>query len=684
MTNYLLNAAIEYANKGWKIFPVKKNSKRPHPRLAQDGYKCATNDIGMIKVWWKIDPNANIGLNLEASGLVCLDADTYKKDCSFDDLCKYKNIPQTLQQRSAHGGTHLIFSCDTEDAFPGQIGISIDIKHKGYILLAPSEFEGQKYKWENDHIIAQVPDWLKGALSGSSPRKTEIVNNGSSCELWPPFDLFRALDDASKGIGWYDNVLRSVASMVAQGYSDDKIHSFTDSVTLEGYRITETRGQVQKLIDSARKKGFDDGSVQRLENNLYHLDLSLDRKGDPICNHLNISKILLEHSDWKGTFGFNTFCQTEQVFRALPGETFTSSATLPRLLSDGDYTQICVWLNAHGISNLQKHIVIDAVKHAAMRNSINPVADYLDHCREHCLPPNPDEALDTWLEIYLGVSAETDADWRYLRAVSRISLIQAVARVREPGCKADTVVILEGEQGSGKSSAIRVLFGKDYFGDQLPPMSSKDASSYLKGKWCVELAELEYKRKAEVETIKAFITRTHENYRPAFAREEITLPRTNVFFGTTNATEYLVDETGNRRFLPILTGAIDLLGLLRARDGLWAAAAYAHSKGERHWLDEEISEFAKRITKLRLEQDPWVEIIHEKLPTRKEISINEAFQICFNSAGEKSISTADSRRMSKALLMADWKKDGRFNSGSKRNQTKFVNSLGSIPRWSRQ
>ena len=86
MNSDLMNAAIQYAQRGWKVFPVKQNAKVPHPKLSKGGYKCATNDVELIKVWWTIDPNANIGLNLAETGLVCLNADTYKPDCNFDEL----------------------------------------------------------------------------------------------------------------------------------------------------------------------------------------------------------------------------------------------------------------------------------------------------------------------------------------------------------------------------------------------------------------------------------------------------------------------------------------------------------------------------------------------------------------------------------------------------------------------
>ena len=214
---------------------------------------------------------------------------------------------------------------------------------------------------------------------------------------------------------------------------------------------------------------------------------------------------------------------------------------------------------------------------------------------------------------YLGVKPQSRDDHTYVAAVSRLLLIQAVARAKDPGCKADSVVVLEGEQGTGKSTALRILFSEQYFGDQLPHMTSKDACSYLKGKWGVELAELEFKKKTEVETIKAFISRQSDNYRPAYGREEIEAARTCVFIGTTNRDDYLVDETGNRRFLPIKTGEIDQEALINHRDRLWAAAAHAYDAGEQYWLGPKAAEIAQDQAQQRLEQDPWVETIEEKL-----------------------------------------------------------------------
>jgi len=392
-----------------------------------------------------------------------------------------------------------------------------------------------------------------------------------------------------------------------------------------------------------------------------------------ICNHLNITKILLEHHDWSGVFAFNKFTQTEQVIETTGSKTLGTKGLSSRSVEDGDYTRLSIWLNAHRMTNVQKHIVVDAVKHAAAQRTFNPVDDYLNECMAKYDLNETNQLLDTWMIDFLGVKPSTEDEAIYIKAVSRLSLIQAVARARNPGCKADSVVILEGQQVTGKSSAIRVLFGEEYFGDQLPPMSSKDASSYLKGKWCVELAGLEYKRKAEVETIKAFITRTHENYRPAFGREEVNLARTTVFLGTTNATEYLVDETGNRRFLPVSTHEIDLNGLAAARDQLWAAAAHAYHTNEPYWLADEAALIAEKQANGRLEQDPWVEVIFTRLAHKDEVSISEAFKLCFDNFDVDDLTRAKSSRMGRALLMANWIKNGKFTAGTRRNQVRFVN-----------
>ena len=666
-------AALSYAQKGWKVFPVTPNQKRPLTALAPQGYKNATFDLAIIEQWWTEHPKANIGLNLEASGLVCVDVDSYKENCIFDTYMQTHDLPETLQQRSARGGTHYIFRSPPDSEYPGILGEGVDVKHKGYILLEPSTFEAGAYSWINEITPVDAPDWLLTAKSDSL--KEEHPKTSIASQVFAPrtsLDPSRLKAEASQGINWHSNVLRLVGHMIAKGKPDFEVHATTDDLTLDGYTVAQTRKEVQSMVDGARLKGFGDGLYTQGEMSVVTIKtLQTDRLGKPICNHSNVVTLLTKHPDWENVFVTDAFDRVKKVLKPLPRDGLSSISFIPRQLMDNDYTAVCIWLNDFGITSVQKSTVIDAVQAVCAQQTFNPLMDYFRGIQK--LYPANDNLLDGWMCQFLGVNVSSEDERKYITAVSRLMLIQAVARAKEPGCKADSVIVLEGEQGTGKSTALRVLFSDKHFGDQLPHMASKDASSYLKGKWGVELAELDFKRKTEVETIKAFISRISENYRPAFGREEIEIARTCVFIGTTNSDNYLSDETGNRRFLPVKTTSIDIETLGEHRDSLWAAAAHAYDKGEQYWLMPEVVDIARDQAKQRLEQDAWVERIEQNMVTVTEASIRDAFQKCFPDLAEQNISTSDMRRMSKCLSLAGWLRSGKFNSGSRRNQVRFIN-----------
>jgi predicted P-loop ATPase len=165
-------------------------------------------------------------------------------------------------------------------------------------------------------------------------------------------------------------------------------------------------------------------------------------------------------------------------------------------------------------------------------------------------------------------------------------LVAAVRRVRQPGVKFDTLLVLEGVQGSGKSSVGRMLVPDDqWFTDSLPiGVDPKVTIERTAAKWIVELAELTGIGRRDVETVKAFITRQTDEAREAFARKVTRAPRQFVLLGTTNDDRYLIDGTGNRRFLPIRVlggaGSINLNAIKAVRDQLWAEAAVREAEGE--------------------------------------------------------------------------------------------------------
>ncbi|MBM1220985.1 bifunctional DNA primase/polymerase [Ponticoccus sp. SC2-23] len=158
-------AALAYAHRGWMVFPLGADTKGRSAdgrstHLLPAGHKDASCDLNLIRNWWTRWPDANIGLSLSASGLVAIDADLYKPGCDWYDVSIGKTLPPTFTQASPRGGRHYVFSADKSTKFPGKLCQGVDVKHHGYILLAPSTFEGKPYEVVDDSSPVRCPDWI--------------------------------------------------------------------------------------------------------------------------------------------------------------------------------------------------------------------------------------------------------------------------------------------------------------------------------------------------------------------------------------------------------------------------------------------------------------------------------------------------------------------------------------------
>ena len=214
--------------------------------------------------------------------------------------------------------------------------------------------------------------------------------------------------------------------------------------------------------------------------------------------------------------------------------------------------------------------VRDAVSLLCLENAFHPIRQMLDGLAWDGVP-----RIDRWMMNYLGAD-----DTPFNAAVSRITLIAAVRRIRRPGVKFDQIVVLEGKQGSGKSTAVSILAGPGNHSDQeILTLDAKSQIELLEGVWFYELGEVEGFGRAEVNKIKAFASRTVDRSRMAYAHYSTARPRQAIFIGTTNDDRYLRDLTGNRRFWPVKTATIDLEALRRDRDQLLAEAAFRERQG---------------------------------------------------------------------------------------------------------
>ena len=264
-------------------------------------------------------------------------------------------------------------------------------------------------------------------------------------------------------------------------------------------------------------------------------------------------------------------------------------------------------LERRGLRTVGKELVADAALTVARHLQYHPIRDQL-----RSLHHDGRERLDSWLVRHAGA-----ADTPYSRAVGRKFLIQMVARVMEPGCKADHTLVLSGPQGQNKSTACRVLAGAEYFSDTLPSITGDktDAIRHLQGKWLVELAELAPSRKSEAEDLKAFLSGAIDRVRLPYARFDESFPRQCVFVGTTNDDQFLRDATGGRRFWPVAVGqVIDVEALASERDQLFAEAVAAYDAGEPWWLDREFeAQHAKPVQEAARESDSWADDVAEWL-----------------------------------------------------------------------
>ena len=362
-------------------------------------------------------------------------------------------------------------------------------------------------------------------------------------------------------------------------------------------------------------------------------DLKLDAKGGVRPILANLILFLREHWAWKGVLAFDEF-NARVVIRKRPdwGDELPDAPW-----TDHHESLVRVWFQNEDIAANQSDVG-RAVQAAARSNSFHPVRDYFD-----ALVWDGKPRIDTLLSAYLHAD-----DTPYARAIGPRFLISAVARIYTPGCKVDHVLVLEGPQGKQKSEALRALAVRDaWFTDRLSHVTSKDAAQEMAGVWLIEIAEMEALIRATASSIKSFITRRFDRYRPPFGKHPINRPRQCVFAGSINPVVggYLKDPTGARRIWPVACqGMIDIEALARDRDQLWAEATVRHKAGGKWWLETpELEALATAEQAARYKTDVWKEPIVNWLGKRKDTSVAEVLEHALGFAPREQNRSAEMR-----------------------------------------
>lgn len=321
------------------------------------------------------------------------------------------------------------------------------------------------------------------------------------------------------------------------------------------------------------------------------LKLTTTPKGKTETTIDNALLVLLNDPDIKGKFYFDEFQKKPVVCGDLPWIHFPFRSSI--VWGDTDDAGIRNLLESrYQISSAHK--VHDAIDLAMLQLKRHPVKEYLQGVTWDGL-----KRAETLFIDYLGAD-----DSLYVREVTRKSLIGAVARIMQPGCKHDHILVLVGPQGCRKSTTLAKL-GRSWFSDSLYTVSGKEAYEQLQGYWIIELGEMAATRKAELEQIKQFISKQSDNFRAAYARRTQDHPRQCAFFGSTNDDEFLRDPTGARRFWPV---TVSNIGREKADgltdeivDQIWAEVVVRYEAGEHWYLSNEAEKQAKEIQAIHTE-----------------------------------------------------------------------------------
>lgn len=364
---------------------------------------------------------------------------------------------------------------------------------------------------------------------------------------------------------------------------------------------------IEEVLRSPAEEDFADDLPAEIMRPLF-----MENRGRVEANYRN-TQLAIE----AGAFGvgFDELCQRA----VLRSERLPWTADIGRELNDDLIRIVREWIMHQFGFEPKREDVSDVLFALATKNTFNPVVSYLDG-----LTWDGVARIDRLFPDYFGT-----ADGDYEKTVGRKLMLAAVRRMRRPGVKFDTVPIIEGRQGSGKTSALRVLGGDWHSDAELGRLDGKDSAGVLHGVWIMELGELTAMRKAEVDHLKAFVSRTEDRYRPPYGKTVKTYPRRCVFVGTTNSGSYLRDVTGNRRYLPVSTGAIDLDALRRDRDQLWAEASVVEATGESLVLPSHLWPAAAERQDDRLVNDPWLDRLRLHLassPERTRFSSQELLE----------------------------------------------------------
>jgi hypothetical protein len=619
--------AVRVARCGLPVFPLNPATGKPYlnahmaaalaipePPQGQGGFKFARSDEPSVRAMWAGRPDAQIGIPTgKASGLYVLDIDRKNDKDGFAILAANDWEPDaTYWMNTPSGGRHYYYSIPRDGV--GHWRTDSDVLGKGIDRKGDGGFvRWYGHAWGGEALpLVPPPEWMLSATLGAAGDRRPL---GDPDLAAPSLDLLdKAMsyvdpDDLSFGewIALLAAFRQAGSTLLPMEQLDARILAWCAQYHADD--PAESRSQIASL--RATSLGWPQllRRIPALSGGVAFGVPATIAEGGAVA----------EHDDFWATFGADDGARSTTVAairtlaeNGLPIQhdqfadriaicgpvTWDRIGPFPRQWQDTDTTGCKAALEMSFLKP-SKETTLDAVAFVAKRSAFHPVRDYLDG-----LTWDGVGRLDQMASRYIGTP-----DTPFTRLALAKFMIQAVARIQTPGCKADAMLVLEGDQGIQKSTFANELFGDDWFADDLPDMRTKDAALQLRGKWGIEIGEMVGASRSEVNAVKRFIAAKKDTYRPPYGRSTIDAERHTVFIGTTNDYEYLTDPTGNRRFWPIACTRFDIAAVKRDRDQIWAEAMHRWQAGEQWWMDTAQEVLAAVEQEARREPDPWEDTV---------------------------------------------------------------------------
>lgn len=485
--------------------------------------------------------------------------------------------------------------------------------------------------WLNpDTVLAAHPNWKDCSLLPTSSRESAVRENakrpqedplaksgvvGAFCRTYSitaAIDSFlsdvyapSAMDgrydyipaDSSAGVVIYDDKFTyshhatdPACGKLLNAFDLVRIHKFGDDDEKKSFAAMMEAAVKDEQVCAMLLREKQESAAEEFED--WTKALRRDR-GGALQNSLHNIMLIMENDEKLKAICFNQLADGMEIKGDVPWQ------HPARFWRDADDAQLICYVDAnYGTFSARNYQV--AVAKVVDDRSYHPIREHLAS-----LPPwDGNERAESILIDYLG--AEDNA---YTRAVTRKTLCGAVERVKQPGIKFDNILVLNGDQGIGKSTLIAKL-GGEWYSDSLSltDMNDKTAAEKLQGYWILEIGELAGMKKADIDKVKAFISRQDDKYRASFGRRVTPHPRQCIFFGTTNSQNgYLRDITGNRRFWTVKTPGT---GRLKPWDltnedvqQIWAEVLELVGKGEKLYLDSNLETYSQAEQANAMEQD---------------------------------------------------------------------------------